>query len=139
MKNTRRDFLKKAGLAATVAVASSQPTPLRAAAENTEPMKIAHIDAVTFRRDLHIGGGSGGRDDGAEFMWVRLHTDNGLIGTGETYPFSYSQIGVLKDHVRTFIGKDARDVDGLWRSFYKDQAMRNSGGAEMDANVNDPV
>ena len=131
MKNTRRDFLKKAGLAATVAVASSQPSPLRAAVENTEPMKIAHIDAVTFRRDLHIGGGSGGRDDGAEFMWVRLHTDKGLIGTGETYPFSYSQVGVLKDHARSFIGRDARDVDGLWRSFYKDQAMRNSGGAEM--------
>ena len=76
---TRRKFLE---LAAT---ASSLPAAMLAAINSTEPMKITQIDAVTFRKDLHIGGGSGG-SDGAEFWWVRLHTDKGIIGTGETYP-----------------------------------------------------
>ena len=129
MNVTRRNlFHAGLGMAAAGAVL---PAPLRAAIDNSQPMKITQIEAVTFRDDLHIGGGSGSRDDGAEFMWVRLYTDRGIVGTGETYPFSYSQVGVLKDHARQIMGRDPRDVDGLWRSFYKDQAMRNSGGAEM--------
>ena len=124
MSVTRRNFFQ-AGLATAAAA------PLQAAIDNTEPMKITQIDAVTFREDLHIGGGSGSRNDGAEFMWVRLHTNRGIVGTGETYPFSHSQVGVLKDQARRILGCDPRDIDGLWRSFYKDQAMRNSGGAEM--------
>lgn len=118
---TRRGFLGMAAVARA----------LRAAIDNTEPMMITRIEAITFREDLHIGGGSGGRDDGAEFMWVRLRTDKGLVGTGETYPFSYSQVGVLKDYAHSILRRDPRDIDGLWRSLYRAQAMRNSGGAEM--------
>jgi L-alanine-DL-glutamate epimerase-like enolase superfamily enzyme len=106
------------------------PAPLGAAIDNTEPMKITRIDAVTFRDGIHIGGGSGG-SDGAEFMWVRLHTDKGIVGTGETYPFSQGQIGALKDYSRDVLGRDPRDVDGLWRSLYHAIAMRNAGGADM--------
>ena len=129
----RRDFLRQAGLgAATATVLSGRlwPAALRAAIDRTEPMKITQIDAVTFRSDLHIGGGSGG-SDGAEFMWVRLHTDTGLIGTGETYPFSQGETGALRDYSHSIIGRDARDIDGIWRDFYKDMAMRNAGGADM--------
>ncbi len=101
-----------------------------AAIEGTEPMKVTRIDAVTFRKDIRIGGGSGG-SDGAEFCWVRLHTDKGIVGTGETYPFSQGEIGALKDYSRRIVGKDPRDIDGLWRDFYFDMAMRNAGGADM--------
>ena len=94
-------------------------------------MKITRVEAVTFRDDLHIGGGSGSRNDGAEFMWVRLHTDKDIVGTGETYPSTQSQVGALRDRVRSLMGRDPRDIDGLWRALYKDQAMRNSGGADM--------
>jgi L-alanine-DL-glutamate epimerase-like enolase superfamily enzyme len=104
--------------------------PLRAAGAAVGPMKITQIDAVTFRKDLHIGGGSGG-SDGAEFWWVRLHTDTGIVGTGETYPFANSEVGALKDHARSLIGRDPRDIDGVWRNLYFQGAMRNAGGAEM--------
>src|SRR2546430_16785490 len=105
----RRQFLKTALGASTAA--------LHAAAANAEPMKITRIDAVTFRKDLHVGGGSGG-SAGAQFSWVRLHTDKGIVGTGETYPFSNSEIGPLTDHARTRIGRDPRDIDGIWRKLY---------------------
>jgi L-alanine-DL-glutamate epimerase-like enolase superfamily enzyme len=59
---------------------------MQAAIDNTEPLKITRVEAVTFRKELKIGGGSGG-SDGAEFCWVRLHTDKGITGIGETYPF----------------------------------------------------
>ena len=116
----RRDFLKIAPACAAWTAAALQ----------TEPMKVTQIDAVTFRKDLHVGGDSGG-SDGAEFCWVRLHTDRGLIGTGETYPFSQGEIGALKDYSRRIIGRDPRDIDGIWRAFYHDMAMRNAGGADM--------
>lgn len=124
---TRRNFLSLAGGA--LGAAALSPT-MRAAAEAAGPMKITAIDAVTFRKDLHIGGDSGG-SDGAEFFWVRLHTDRGITGTGETYPFSQGEIGALKDYARQILGRDPRDIDGLWRSYYHNMAMRNAGGADM--------
>ena len=130
MHPTRRQFIQQ--VAPAVAALSCAIAPdLQAAIDNTEPIKITGIEAVTFRDDLHIGGGSGSRNDGAEFMWVRLHTDRGIVGTGETYPSTHSEVGALRDRARSIVGRDPRDIDGLWRSLYKDQAMRNSGGADM--------
>jgi L-alanine-DL-glutamate epimerase-like enolase superfamily enzyme len=103
---------------------------MQQAVNRTEPMTITQVDAVTFSKNIHVGGGSGG-SDGAEFCWVRLHTNNGLIGTGETYPFHQGELGALRDYTRQLLKRDARDVDGVWRSFYHAMAMRNAGGADM--------
>src|ERR1044072_135087 len=64
-------------------------------------------------------------------MWVRLLTDKGIAGIGETYPSTNSQVGALRDRARSLMGRDPRDVDGLWRTPYKDEAMRTAGGADM--------
>jgi len=95
-----------------------------------EPMKVVRVEAVTFRRDLRIGGGSGG-NGATEWFWVRLHTNNGLVGTGETYPYSQGEIGALKDYTNQILGRDPRDIDGIWRNFYHQMTMRNAGGADM--------
>ena len=92
---SRRSFLKRTGIGAAACATGVEGSALAAAIDNTEPMKITRIDAVTFRKEIHVGGGSGGSDN-AEFMWVRLHTDRGIVGTGETYPFNYGQIGALQ-------------------------------------------
>jgi L-alanine-DL-glutamate epimerase-like enolase superfamily enzyme len=118
-KWTRRQFLAAAATA-----------PWAAIAQQTAPLKIRQIDAVTFRPGIRVGGGPGGQE-GPEWCWVRLHTDNGLIGTGETYPFHQGEVGALKDYARYLMGADARDIDGLWRKYYHAMAMRNSGGADM--------
>lgn len=124
---TRRDLFVRAG--AALGAGAFFPV-MRAAAEAAGPMKITSIEAVTFRKDLRIGGDSGGAD-GAEFFWVRLHTDRGITGTGETYPFSQGEIGALRDYARQILGRDPRDIDGLWRGYYHNMAMRNAGGADM--------
>jgi L-alanine-DL-glutamate epimerase-like enolase superfamily enzyme len=106
------------------------PAALQAAIDNAEPLKVTQVDAVTFRKDIRIGGGSGG-SEGAEFCWVRLHTDKGIIGTGETYPYYQGEIGALKDYARQILNRDPRDVERVWRSFYHAMAMRNAGGVDM--------
>lgn len=128
---TRRSFLAQ-GVNAPLTVISTNPVfaALQTAAGRTDVMKIIRIEAVTFRKDLRIGGGSGGSGT-TEFFWVRLHTDRGIVGTGETYPFSAGEIGALKDYSRQILGRDARDIDGIWRDFYHAMAMRNAGGADM--------
>jgi L-alanine-DL-glutamate epimerase-like enolase superfamily enzyme len=111
-------------------MAAALPAAAQTAIANTETLKITQIDAVTFRREIKVGGNPGG-SEAPEFCWVRLHTDQGLVGTGETYPFHQGEIGALKDYSRTLIGRDARDIDGIWRNFYHAMAMRNAGGADM--------
>jgi L-alanine-DL-glutamate epimerase-like enolase superfamily enzyme len=123
-RTSRRTFLKAA------TCAGSLPAALRAIAAGTEPMKITRVEAVTFRKGIRIGGGSGGAD-GAEFWWVRLHTDRGITGTGETYPFVAGEVGALRDAAPVLLGRDPRDIDGIWRALYHRMAMRNAGGADM--------
>jgi galactonate dehydratase len=129
---TRRKFLRQFGAGSLAAAGcGTLASPLRAAIDATQPMKITRVDAVTFRKDLQIGGGSGSRQEAPEWCWVQLHTDSGLIGTGETYPWDQGQIGALKDHARQLLGRDPRDIDGVWRTLYFNIAMRGAGGADM--------
>lgn len=132
MSLSRRSFLKQTGTGSLAVLGSSSPPAVaEAEVDKTEPMKITQVEAITFRKDLHIGGGSGGREDGAEFWWVRLHTDKGIVGTGETYPYPQAEIGALKEHAELILGFDPRDIDGIWRTLHFEGAMRTTGGAEM--------
>ena len=127
----RREFLKKAALSSIAMMGTGMlASETVAAIDSIDSMKITKIESVRFNEHIKIGGGSGGAD-GAEFCWVRLHTDQGIVGTGETYPFSNGELGTLKDYARLLIGKDPRDIDGIWQRFYHDMAMRNAGGADM--------
>jgi L-alanine-DL-glutamate epimerase-like enolase superfamily enzyme len=124
--------LQQTGTGSLAAAAmASLPSPARAAIDNTEPMKVTQIDAITFRKDLHIGGGSGSNDDGAEFWWLQLHTDKGMVGTGETYPYPQEEIGALKEHADVILGHDPRDIDRVWRDLHFQGTMRTTGGADM--------
>src|SRR5690606_30181586 len=64
---------------------------------SNDPMKITRVEAIHFSPKINVGGGSGG-SGAAEFCWVRLHTDAGIVGVGETYPFSNGELGALKDY-----------------------------------------
>ena len=101
------------------------------AVKDSEPMKIIRVESIRFSDRLSIGGGSGG-DGKTEFCWVRIQTNNGLTGIGETYPSVNGELGALKDIAGEYlIGKDPRDIDGIWKDIYKYQSMRNAGGSEM--------
>ena len=99
--------------------------------DNSESLIITKVESIRFSDKINIGGGSGG-DGKAEFCWLRITTNTGIIGMGETYPSIEGELGALKDIAATYlIGKDPRDIDKIWKELYKYQSMRNAGGSEM--------
>lgn len=95
------------------------------------PLKIVKVESIRFSDKIRIGGGSGG-DGSTEFCWVRIHTDKGISGIGETYPSVNGELGSLRDIASEYlIGRDPRNIESIWKSLYKYQTMRNAGGSEM--------
>ncbi|GAG40166.1 unnamed protein product, partial [marine sediment metagenome] len=114
----RREFFRTAGIGFLAVMGTGMIKPETAAAiDNAEPMKITKIDAVRFKKDWQ--------------MWVRLYTNNGIVGIGETYPRTESQIGALKDFSRMLLGRDPRDIERIWRDMYGQASFNVTGGAEM--------
>jgi len=135
----RRQMLKGLGIGAATGAASfmgignlfgsSELTGSQSV--KTEPVKITKVESIRFNEKLKIGGGSGG-SGGTEFCWIRIHTSNGIVGTGETYPSVNGELGSFKDIAEDYlIGKDPRDIEKIWKGIYKYQTMRNAGGSEM--------
>src|SRR5690349_20472276 len=123
---TRRDVLKGCGAACL----PSAGLPLwtkraEAAAEGTGPLKITKIEAVRFRPDLHLVPGIE-----PNWTWVRLHTDKGITGYGESYPGYEAHRGALKELAPLIIGKDATKIERLWQDLFYHISYQPWGGAD---------
>ncbi|MBK7928350.1 MAG: mandelate racemase/muconate lactonizing enzyme family protein [Bryobacterales bacterium] len=114
---TRRDLLR---LPFAAAVSPAAQRAARAAA----PMKITKIEFIRFRRDLRI------RDVSPNWFWVRLHTDAGITGLGESYPGTEAHLGALKEIAPYVIGKDPTRIERLWQDIYYRTSYQPVGGAE---------
>ena len=57
-----------------------------------------------------------------ETPMVRIHTSDGLVGTGYSYTIGTggsSVIALIKDHLAPrLIGRDAREIEGIWKSLF---------------------
>jgi galactonate dehydratase len=145
-KISRRKLLKSLGLSAaggtlafsgagqafgTSFIRNSSDSRTGASVEGSGTMKIVKVESIRFSDKIKIGGGSGG-DGSTEFCWLRIHTDAGIVGIGETYPSVNGELGSLKDIASDYlIGKDPRNRESIWKAIYKYQSMRNAGGSEM--------
>ena len=68
------------------------------------------------------------------WCWVRIHTDTGHTGLGETYPRGEVETSVLHSAaVRALLGKDPRDIDSIWADLYWRFDFQIAGGAEIRA------
>ena len=97
-----------------------------------EAMKITRIETVRFNPDLQVDG------RGIQWMWVRLHTDSGVIGTGETYPFNEASEAAIKDlqwhsWAGKLLGKNPLEIEQTWERIFRQNAFHVGGGAEMRA------
>ena len=97
-----------------------------------EPLKIIKIETVRFDNELNVGG------RGIQWMWVRIHTNNGIIGTGETYPFNEANAAVIKDlewhsWAGKLLGSNPLEIEHIWDRIFKQNAYHTTGGAEMRA------
>src|SRR4030095_16073865 len=113
---SRREFLR-----ATAAI----PLAAARAAAAVGPMKITKVEVVRFRRDLRIQGLA------PNWTWVRLHTDTGLIGIGESYPTQEAHIGALREIAPLLLGKDPTRIDRLWQDIFYRISYQPWGGAEF--------
>jgi galactonate dehydratase len=96
------------------------------AAAKAPPMKITRIETVYWNS----------RED-AEFWphwtWVKIDTDAGISGIGETYPRQPTEADAIHSAAPSLIGRDPRDIERIWADLYRTFDFQVIGGAEMRA------
>lgn len=91
-------------------------------------MKITAVETVTLEKGVTVHAGP------IRWLWVRIHTDDGLTGLGETYPWPDAEAAVVRNALApVLLGQDASRIDKLWADMF--QAISYSGwaGAEIRA------
>ncbi|MEZ4864719.1 MAG: mandelate racemase/muconate lactonizing enzyme family protein [Caldilineaceae bacterium] len=67
-------------------------------------------------------------------LWVRIYTDNGLVGLGETYYIPSATSAIVHDvYAPLLIGRDARDIENHWANLFALVNFCGFAGAEMRA------
>jgi L-alanine-DL-glutamate epimerase-like enolase superfamily enzyme len=113
----RRDFLQTAALLPWTWAAEK-------AAAAVGPMKITKVEAVRFKPEIRLQGVS------PNWTWVRLHTDTGIVGLGESYPNHNANLGALKTLAPMLLGKDPTQIERLWQDLFYRISYQPWGGAE---------
>jgi L-alanine-DL-glutamate epimerase-like enolase superfamily enzyme len=91
-------------------------------------MKITAVETIYLSRGVTVHQGP------IQWLWVRIHTDSGLIGLGETYPWPEAEAAVVRRSLApVLLGRDPLAIDRLWADMF--QAINYSGwaGAEIRA------
>src|SRR5688572_12783366 len=91
-------------------------------------MKITRIETIVLSRGITVHAGE------ISWLWVRVHTDDGLVGLGETYPAAESCEAVVRKQLAPLLlGRDAREIDRLWSEMFLAVSYHGWAGAEMRA------
>jgi galactonate dehydratase len=91
-------------------------------------VKITKVETIELRRSTSVHWGMVG------WLWVRVHTDEGIVGLGETCPASaVEKAVVLNDLAPRMIGRDARDIEAIWHDSLMAVQYRGWAGAEIRA------
>jgi len=91
-------------------------------------MRITKVETIANHNvtEVHAGG--------VGWLWVRIHTDTGIYGIGETFPGPASEKAViLHDYAPVLLGRDPRDIERIWLDLLTHIQYRGWAGAEMRA------
>ncbi|MBV9678047.1 MAG: hypothetical protein JO185_17045, partial [Acidobacteriaceae bacterium] len=105
MRVTRRSFLN--GL-----LTSSLASAYAKAATTAAPMRITAVETVYWKL----------RNDAPfwpHWTWVKISTDAGVSGIGETYPKNASEAAAIHGAAGALIGHDPRDIERIWADLYR--------------------
>lgn len=84
-------------------------------------MKITRIETVWI-------------DEQPNTMWVRLHTDDGLIGLGETFYVPRAVSAIIHDvFANLLLGRSPLDIENHWNNMFSTVNFFGFAGAEMRA------
>jgi len=93
----------------------------------TPTMKITRIETTYWRSGSDLPWKP-------NWVWVRVHTDSGLVGLGETYPRNEVEASVVHSTIAgLLLGRDPRDIERIWADLYRTFDFQVTGGAEMRA------
>lgn len=91
-------------------------------------MKITSIETIRLAKGVKVHAGPIG------WLWVRVHTDEGITGLGESYPHPGAEEAVILDRLApVLMGRDPREIDSLWNDMFQAVAYSGWAGAEMRA------
>jgi galactonate dehydratase len=91
-------------------------------------MKITAIETICISRGVTVHAGP------IQWLWVRVHTDVGLTGLGETYPWPQAEAAVVRRALApVLLGRDPRRIDLLWADMFRAISYSGWAGAEMRA------
>ena len=95
-----------------------------AAAQALPPMKVTRVETVYWKT----------RDDAPfwpHWTWVKIDTDAGVSGIGETYPRNAVEAAMVHSVAPSLMGRDPRDIERIWADLYRTFDYQVAGGAEM--------
>jgi galactonate dehydratase len=91
-------------------------------------MKITSIETIHLSRGVTVHAGP------IQWLWVRVHTDHGLVGLGETYPYPEAEKAVIhRSLAPVLLGRDPLSIDRLWLDMFQAVSYSGWAGAEMRA------
>lgn len=91
-------------------------------------MKITRIETIVYSRGVTVHAGR------ISWLWVRIHTDTGLVGLGETYPAGETCEAVVRTQLApVLLGRDARQIERLWQDMFLAVSYAGWAGAEIRA------
>jgi len=91
-------------------------------------VKITAVETIHFRSSMKIHFGV------IQYLWVRIHTDEGLVGLGETFPFAEAESAVIRHSLApVLLGRNPLEIDRLWADMFLAISYSGWAGAEMRA------
>jgi galactonate dehydratase len=91
-------------------------------------MKITAVETIYVPRGVTVHVGA------ITYLWVRIHTDEGIIGLGESYPNAEAEAAIVHTRLApVLLGKDPSAIDRLWADMFLAVSYSGWAGAEMRA------
>ncbi len=91
-------------------------------------MHITAVETLYLSKGITVHAGP------IQWLWVRIHTDAGIVGLGETYPLPEASAAVIRDALsRVLLGRDPLATDRLWADMFSAVGYSGWAGAEMRA------
>lgn len=100
-------------------------------------MRITKVETIWFEAQPHAvwtAANPKARQALPNNLWVRIHTDSGLSGLGETYYLPRAVAAVIHDvYAPLLVGRDPRDIENHWQNLFSLVNFCGPMGAEMRA------
>jgi hypothetical protein len=92
-------------------------------------VKITAIETIYLTRGITVHAGP------IQWLWVRIHTDEGITGLGETYPHPETEAAAVRRLAPVLLGRDPLQIDRLWADMFLAVSYSGWGGAELRATL----